>query len=94
MPGIEVEPVDCRTDIVFFRIQRPDMDAVSFCERLNQYGVRMTDMDPRRVRAVTNYHVTSEDIDTVLGAVRRDPGVAKAALTTKTPRTKGSRRLS
>ncbi len=28
MPGIEVEPVAVRTDIVFFRIVRPDMDAV------------------------------------------------------------------
>ena len=70
MPGIEVEPVAVRTDIVFFRILRPDMDAVSFCERLDEYGVRMADMDPRRVRAVTNYHVTRADIDTALSAVR------------------------
>jgi threonine aldolase len=70
LPGIEVEPVTARTDIVFFRILRPDMDAVSFSERLNGYGVRMADMDPRRVRAVTNYHVTRKDIDTTLRAVR------------------------
>lgn len=70
LPGIEVEPVSVRTDIVFFRIVRPDMDALSFCERLESHGVRMTDMDPRRVRAVTNYHVTREDIDITLRAVR------------------------
>ncbi len=70
MPGIEVEPVAVRTDIVFFRILRPDLDAASFCERLNEFGVRMADMDPRRVRAVTNYHVTSNDIDLTLQAVR------------------------
>jgi threonine aldolase len=70
MPGIQVEPVTVRTDIVFFRILRPDMDAASFCERLDGFGVRMTDMDPRRVRAVTNYEVSREDIDTALSAVR------------------------
>jgi threonine aldolase len=71
LPGIEVEPVSPRTDIVFFRVLRPDMDAVTLCERLNEYGVKMADMDPRRVRAVTNYHVTREDIDATLAAVRK-----------------------
>ncbi len=70
LPGIEVEPVSVRTDIVFFKILRPDMDAVTFSERLEAYGVRMADMDPRRVRAVTNYHVTREDIAATLQAVR------------------------
>ena len=44
------------------------MDVVSFCERLDGYGVRMADMDPRRARAVTNYQVTRADIDTALDA--------------------------
>lgn len=71
LPGIEVEPVTPRTDIVFFKVLREDMDAVTLCERLDAYGVKMADMDPRRVRAVTNYHVTREDIDAVLDAVRK-----------------------
>jgi threonine aldolase len=71
LPGIEVEPVAVRTDIVFFRIVRPDLDAATVAERLSEMGVYMADLDPRRVRAVTNYHVTREDIDTTLDAVRR-----------------------
>jgi threonine aldolase len=71
LPGIEVEPVSPRTDIVFFKVLRPDMDAVALCERLNEDGVKMADMDPRRVRAVTNYHVTRADIDVTLAAVRK-----------------------
>ena len=63
--------VAIRTDIVFFKVLRADMDAVSLCARLDAYGVRMTDMDPRRVRAVTNYHVTRDDIDATLAAVRK-----------------------
>ncbi len=68
-PGIEVEPLPIRTNMVFFKVVRPDMDAASFAERLNEFGVRMADMDPRRVRAVLNYHVTREDTDFVLQAV-------------------------
>jgi threonine aldolase len=71
LPGIEVEPVSVRTDIVFFKVLRPDLDAVALCERLDAYGVKMADMDPRRVRAVTNYHVTRADIHTALDAVRK-----------------------
>jgi threonine aldolase len=71
LPGIQVEPVAPRTDIVFFKVLRPDMDAVSLCERLDDFGVKMADMDPRRVRAVTNYHVTRDDIDATLAAVRK-----------------------
>lgn len=71
LPGIEVEPVPVRTDIVFFRILRPDMDAASLCRRLDEFGVRMADLDPRRVRAVTNCEITREDIDVALDAMRK-----------------------
>ncbi len=70
LPGIEVEPVPVRTNIVFFRVNRPDLDAPAFTARLEAAGVRMLALDPRRVRAVTNYHVTAEDVQTVLGAMR------------------------
>jgi threonine aldolase len=71
LPGIQVEPTSPRTDIVYFRILRADMDALAFCERLIEHGVYMTDMDPRRVRAVTNYHVARADIDATLAAVQK-----------------------
>lgn len=70
MPGIMVEPVPVRTNIVFFRVTPPDLDAPTLAGRLNAAGVRMLDLDPRRVRAVTNYHVTAEDIQAALAAVR------------------------
>ncbi|MCX7706626.1 MAG: low-specificity L-threonine aldolase [Anaerolineae bacterium] len=70
LPGIEVEPVPVRTNIVFFRVNRPDLDAPAFTGRLEAAGVRMLALDPRRVRAVTNYHVTAEDVQTALGVMR------------------------
>jgi threonine aldolase len=68
--GIEVEEVPLRTNILYFRVQRPDMDAAALCKRLAEKGVRMMDLGPRRVRAVLNYHVSDEDVQAAIGAVR------------------------
>lgn len=70
LPGVEVEPVTVRTNIVYFKVTRPDLDAPALVARLNAAGVRMLPLDPRRVRAVTNYHVTAEDIQASLAAMR------------------------
>ena len=66
LPGVEVEPVPIRTDIVFFRLTRLDIDAPTLVKRLDEQGVRMLDLDPTRVRAVTNYHVTADDVQQIL----------------------------
>ncbi len=68
LPGLRVEDVPIRTNILFFEILRPDLDALSFVGRMAERGVHMMDLDPRRVRAVTNYHVSAEDIDYAIGA--------------------------
>ena len=70
MPGIEVEEAPVRTDIVYFRVSRPGLDAAGLAARLEALGVRVYAVGPARVRAVTNYHVTLEDIGTVLAAFR------------------------
>ncbi len=67
LPGVEVEPVPIRTNIVFFRVNRPDIDAPTLVKRLDEHGIRMLDLDPTRIRAVTNYHVTAGDIQLILG---------------------------
>ena len=66
LPGVEVEPVSFRTDIVFFRVTRPDIDAPALVKRLDEHGIRMLDLDPTRIRAVTNYHVTADDVQQIL----------------------------
>ena len=66
LPGVEVESVPIRTDIVFFRLSRPDIDAPALVKRLDEHGIRMLDLDPTRIRAVTNYHVTASDIQHIL----------------------------
>ncbi len=48
LPGIQVEEVPVRTNILYFRITRPDMDASQLVARLEERGVRMLPLDPRR----------------------------------------------
>jgi hypothetical protein len=40
-------------------------------ERLSSEGVRLLSTGPNRLRAVTNYHVTSDDIEYALGVFRK-----------------------
>lgn len=70
LPGVAPEPVAVRTNIVYFKITRPDMDAPALVARLDAAGVRMLPLDPRRVRAVLNYHVTAADVEAALAVVR------------------------
>ena len=48
LPGLRVEDVPVRTNIVYFRITRPDLDAPGLTARLEAQGVRMLPLDPRR----------------------------------------------
>ncbi len=68
LPGIGVDPVSVRTDIVYFRLTRDDLTAEALARRLNDAGVRILALGPNRLRAVTNYHVTTEDIYTAVRA--------------------------
>ena len=70
LPGIQVDDVPVRTNIVYFRITRPDLDAPAFTVRLEAQGVRMLPLDPRRARAVLNYHVTAADVQQALTILR------------------------
>jgi len=70
LPGIEVPAVLARTNILYFNVVREDMDAATLTRRVAEQGVLVLDLDPRRVRAVTNYHVTADDIQAALDAFR------------------------
>jgi threonine aldolase len=68
IPGISIDPAHIKTNIVFFDITRSDMTADELVNRLNEEGVRMSPTGPQRLRAVTHYHISSEDIDYTLSA--------------------------
>lgn len=67
--SIDMELV--KSNIVFIGIERADLTAPHLSEKLNAEGVRMLPAGPQKLRAVTNYHVSSEDIDYAIEAFRK-----------------------
>lgn len=68
--GLAVEDVPCRTNIVYFGLKGEGADAAQLARRLGSSGVRVLSLGPRRLRAVTNYHVTRADMDLAVEAVQ------------------------
>ncbi|RJQ49526.1 MAG: low-specificity L-threonine aldolase [Desulfobacteraceae bacterium] len=68
--GIGIEPAAIKTNIVFFRIDRPGLTPEEFAKRLREQGVRVGPKPPDHIRAVTNHHISAEDIDYALKACR------------------------
>ncbi|OQX24446.1 MAG: low-specificity L-threonine aldolase [Desulfobacteraceae bacterium IS3] len=64
--GISADKEKVKTNIVFFEITRGNLTAQTLSGQLNSEGVRMLPLDPFRLRAVTHYHITSDDIEYVL----------------------------
>jgi len=71
LSGIGVEDMAVRTNIVYFNVTRPEMDAAQLVACLGGQGVRMLQLGPRRIRAVTHHHVTAADIQSALAALRK-----------------------
>ncbi len=67
MPGVSIDPTQVHTNIVYFEVKRADMTVEELVKRLDDNGARMLPVGPGRIRAVTHYHITSDDIDYVLG---------------------------
>jgi len=60
--GFAVEPVDRRTNMVFFEVD----DAAALLRRLQPHGLRFSQVSQRRLRAVTHLDVSAEDIERAL----------------------------
>jgi len=79
LPGISIDPQDVETNIVIFGIDPSLGTAAEFVERLEERGVRMFDIGPQRVRAVTHLDVSCEQIDQALCALRDVCAAARAS---------------
>ena len=66
MEGIFIDPDLVFTNIVYVDVTKKGMTSQILTERLHSRGVRLLPTGPKRLRAVTNYHVTSSDIDYAL----------------------------
>jgi threonine aldolase len=76
MPGISIDPDQIPTNIVFFEVNREDMTPAEFVQRIDTEGIRMLAVPagPNIVRAVTHYHITTEDIDQALSVISKVMG--------------------
>ena len=76
IPGITIDPDQIPTNIVFFKINREDMTPAEFMQRIDAEGVRILPVPtgPNALRAVTHYHITSEDIDRALSVISKAMG--------------------
>ena len=66
MEGLSIDSDLVSTNIVYVDLTQKDMTAQIMAERLDRHGIHLLPTGPNRLRAVTNYHVTSSDIDYAL----------------------------
>ncbi len=69
--GLSIDPDNVKTNIVFVDIVQSGMSAQIMAEKLGQEGVRLLPAEPNKLRAVTNYHITPEDIGYALKVFSR-----------------------
>jgi threonine aldolase len=67
MEGVDIDHNGIKNNIVYFEITRENLTAFELESRLNEKGIKILAFGPRRLRAVTHYHISSEDIDIALG---------------------------
>ena len=66
MESLSIDLDVVTTNIVFIDITKKRLSSQLLTERLHNRGIRLLPTAPNRLRAVTNYHVTSSDIDYAL----------------------------
>jgi len=65
--GLSVDPEFVKTNIAFFDVTRNDMTAEQLSNQLASKGIKVLPLGSKRLRAVTHYHITSDDIEYALG---------------------------
>lgn len=68
LDGIAIDPQAVETDIVIFELHREDLTPAQLSAGLREQGVLLNPIGGRRLRAVTNYHITPADIERTLEA--------------------------
>lgn len=69
--GLSINLEAIKTNIVYFDTTREDIPAVELEGRLNGEGIKISATGPRRLRAVTHYHITANDIEFTLSVISK-----------------------
>jgi len=67
IPGLSLDLSQIKSNIVYFELTRDDMTVAQLVKMLDDQGARMLPVGIGRIRAVTHYHITADDIDYTLG---------------------------
>lgn len=78
IPGLSINVESIRTDIVYFEVTGGRITPERLVGDLEKKGVRILSVGPTRLRAVTHYGITADDIDTALKTIRETVGGAEA----------------
>ena len=72
--GISIDPGTVETNLVFFEVEESSgLTAPELSQRLEEgHGVRIGDIDQRRLRAVTHLDVPEDGVDKALAALRAE----------------------
>ena len=72
--GLRIDPQAVETNLVYFDVTAPHLDAERLCASLLAEGVRMGPMGARTIRAVTHLDVDRAGIDKAIAALRTAAG--------------------
>ncbi|HEY1570246.1 MAG TPA: GntG family PLP-dependent aldolase [Pseudonocardiaceae bacterium] len=79
IPGVEVDPIRLRTNMVRFRVTRPGLSHPALIELAAQEGVRVAELGRGTLRAVTHRNVSKADVlravSVIAGIVREHRAV-------------------
>lgn len=64
--GLSINLDFVMTNIVYIDVTQTGLTAQMVANRLDRQGIRLLPTGPQRLRAVTNYHITADDIDHAL----------------------------
>ncbi|MBN1572154.1 MAG: aminotransferase class I/II-fold pyridoxal phosphate-dependent enzyme [Deltaproteobacteria bacterium] len=68
MPGVNIDPDEVETNIVYFDVTQSPMKAIEVVIEMSKLGVLMLPLDENRVRAVTHLGIDNGDIDMAIEA--------------------------
>jgi len=69
--GLKLDPERYITNIIYFDVVKPGLNAAELAAVLQKEGVRMLASGPRTLRAVTHYEVTAVDIEYALSVMAK-----------------------
>ena len=69
--GLSVNPGSVQTNIVYLNLTRNGFSSDHLVKQLAGEGVLLLPTGPQQLRAVTNYHVARDDVDTAVEVIRK-----------------------